>query len=73
MNEIQLQPHQQRVVDEKKELDVKLGALNGFIKSSPIFEKLAAEDRGLLEIQCHLMGAYSKVLDARIARFGVQS
>lgn len=40
-----MQPHQQRVVDEKIELDKKATALSDFIGNSPIFETLdPAED-----------------------------
>lgn len=35
-----MQPHQQRVVDEKTALDEKATALSNFIGTSPIFETL---------------------------------
>lgn len=35
-----MQPHQQRVVDEKAALDEKATALSNFIGTSPIFETL---------------------------------
>ena len=38
-----MQPHEQRVVDEKTELDDKLAKLNAFIGQSPIFQGLPTE------------------------------
>ena len=64
-----MEPHQQRVVDEKTELDTKIEALAKFIDGSPIFAKLAAEERGDLLSQISLMERYSDLLGRRIARF----
>lgn len=67
-----LKPHQQRVVDEKADLDIKLTKLNEFIDSrdpGSVFDNLSAEDRALLVEQEGIMAAYSDVLKRRIARF----
>jgi hypothetical protein len=64
-----MQPHQQRVVDEKRELDDKLTKLIAFITSSPVFESLDLTDQGLLCDQQGAMTDYSAVLEERIARF----
>ena len=64
-----LQPHQQRVVDEKNELDTKANALSQFIGLSPIFEKLDAAEQERLKLQNDVMWQYSEILAARIAAF----
>lgn len=61
-----LEPYQQRVVDEKNELDKKLKALNAMLKT-PIFEKLNILEKKLLEEQAELMTRYSAVLKQRIS------
>lgn len=63
-----MQPHEERVVVEKKELDEKLAKLEPFLNST-IFLSLASEDQGLLNEQCRLMMEYSDILRKRIARF----
>jgi len=65
----QLQPHQQRVVDEKAELDGKITALQKFIAKSPVFDQLDEGERWRLTTQSHLMVQYSAILGARIAAF----
>lgn len=64
-----LQPHQQRVIDEKAELDERIGKLREFICSSPIFKQLPDPERGRLYRQQTAMEAYSGVLGERIAAF----
>lgn len=65
-----LLPHQQRVVDEKTELDGKLEKLGAFLGSS-VFEKLPQTERYLLSKQRELMGGYSEILRERISYFGI--
>lgn len=62
-------PHQQRVVDEKAELDTKAKALSQFIGLSPIFETLDAAEQERLKEQNDVMWQYSEILGARIAAF----
>jgi hypothetical protein len=64
----ELQPHQQRVVAEKAELDERLNKLLAF-NSTQTYQELPAEDRDLLFEQASYMQAYSSVLGLRIARF----
>jgi len=64
-----MQPHQQRVVDEKTELDTKANALSQFIGHSPIFGTLDPAEQERLKVQNDLMWQYSEVLGARIAAF----
>lgn len=66
---MKLQPHQQRVVDEKTELDAKATALSNFIGTSPIFETLDAAEQERLREQNDVMWHYSEILGARIAAF----
>jgi len=63
------QPHQQRVVDEKTELDKKAHALSQFIGLSPIFGTLDADEQERLKEQNDVMWQYSEILGARIAAF----
>lgn len=65
-----MQPHQQRVVDEKAELDERLAKLRGFI-GSDIFLNLDAAEQVRLRMQAVHMAAYSKVLGERIEAFGL--
>lgn len=68
-NTTQLKPHQQRVVDEKTELDTKATALSNFIGEGAIFPNLDAAEQERLREQCELMWEYSEILGARIAAF----
>lgn len=65
-----MQPHQQRVVDEKLELDKKAHALSDFIGNSPIFETLDIAEQERLKEQNDVMWQYSEILGARIKAFG---
>ena len=62
------EPHQQRVVDERNDLDSKLGSLLTFI-GTPVFQSLDGADRALLKQQADVMAEYSRILSIRIARF----
>ena len=64
-----MQPHQQRVVDEKAELDKKATALSQFIGHSDIFTKLDAAEQERLREQNDVMWQYSEILGKRIAAF----
>lgn len=64
-----MQPHQQRVVDEKAELDAKAKALSDFIGNSDIFPTLDPSEQERLKEQNDIMWQYSEILGARIAAF----
>lgn len=64
-----MQPHQQRVVDEKTELDKKATALSQFIGNSDIFPTLDAAEQARLREQNEVMWQYSEILGARIGAF----
>ena len=64
-------PHQQRVVDEKAELDRKAQALSDFIGNNPIFDTLDAAEQERLREQNDVMWKYSEILGARISAFNL--
>jgi predicted nucleic acid-binding Zn-ribbon protein len=64
----QYQPHQQRVVDEKSELDAKREKLHAFF-DNPIFNGLESKEQTLLRRQYEAMAEYSNILAQRIQGF----
>ena len=67
-NDMDLQPWQQRVIDEKNELDNRIINLNWFIESSA-FNKIDRDEQRRLRIQLELMFELQAVLLARIKSF----
>lgn len=67
-----LQPHQQRVLDEKAALDAKMVQLAAFIASSPIYLTLEQAEQVRLARQYSYMKAYSDVLGERINAFTLE-
>ena len=63
-----MQAYQQRVIEEKQELDKKLGALTLFMASAS-FRVVDIEEQGRLKRQQTFMRAYSHVLSERIEAF----
>jgi hypothetical protein len=63
-----MQPYQQRVVEEKKELDEKIGKLAVFISASP-FRSISEEEQLRMKEQIEVMKRYSQILEYRIAAF----
>ena len=63
-----MEPHQQRVVDEKNELDERLAKLSEFGKGE-LFESLPPSEQGRLNRQHSIMEDLSTVLGERIAAF----
>ena len=61
-------PHQQRVVDEKTDLDEKLTKLLAFFQTD-MFKSLLEAERSRLRNQARFMDGYSAVLEERIAAF----
>ena len=61
-------PHEERVVNEKKELDVKVAALRSFF-TKEIYAELLEDDKTLLRSQERAMSLYSDILQMRIDRF----
>ena len=64
-----MQPHQQRVVDEKTELVAKIDKLKAFIMESPIFKTLPADEQKRLNRQYDVMLEYANILKTRIDAF----
>lgn len=64
-----MQPHQQRVVTEKKELDEKIDKLKAFICEGPVFKTLPDAEQHRLNHQYDVMLEYSSILGARIEAF----
>ena len=62
-------PYQQRVVEEKSELDEKLEKLRDFIFHNSVFRTLPPRERQLLVRQQTAMATYSRVLRERIETF----
>jgi capsid portal protein len=66
---MELQPHQQRVIDEMTELNIKLDNLSKFIQESALFIKLDDEEKNRLLKQHGIMMEYSNILQDRINAF----
>jgi len=69
LQEREYAPHQKRVIDEKKELDIKLIALEAFIDNSAIYTALPQDEKDRLRKQRGFMEGYSIVLTERINAF----
>jgi hypothetical protein len=65
---VNMQEHQLRVIEEEKELKIKLNALTKFT-STELFKSLPLEDKDLLLEQGKAMCTYGEILTKRIARF----
>lgn len=63
-----MQPHQERVVTEKEDLDGKLSKLTAFFDGT-IFLALDGAEQGRLREQAQVMRRYSEILGERIAAF----
>jgi hypothetical protein len=63
-----MQPHEQRVVTERDELQSKLSKLNDFMRGD-VFGNLPEPDRILLTVQQGQMFSYLQTLQMRIERF----
>lgn len=62
-------PHQQRVVEEAKELKIKTDALREFILNNKIFFNQTPEEQNRLREQCKYMQLYLEILIDRIDNF----
>ena len=63
-----MQPFQQRVIDERSELDQKIKALDAFTHGE-IYKTLPPPEKADMAAQLHTMRTYSYLLASRIARF----
>ena len=64
----QILPHQQRMLDEKAQLETRLVSLQNFI-DTPGFMLLDDMERHLMNRQAHFMSGYLGILLQRIAKF----
>ena len=64
----EMEDYQQRVIEEKKELDEKINKLRIFLGASP-FKSLTVENQSLLKDQYVVMAQYSTILAKRIDLF----
>ena len=64
-----MEPWQQRVVDEHREVSDRLIKLTAFISGNEAFARLHAIDQSLLRAQRSAMVDYEAVITQRIARF----
>lgn len=63
-----MKPHEQRVIDERQELNIKWVALVAFLWSD-FFKSLDTDQMNLLIEQEEVMKQYLSILDKRIALF----
>ncbi len=64
-----MQPYQQRVVEEKAELDAKISRIEAFINNNTKVLSLPVDEHSRLLQQATVMRAYSRILGLRIAEF----
>jgi hypothetical protein len=64
-----MQAHQQRVIDEEKDLNDKITRLVYFVESSPFYADLPDDEKMRLNRQVPPMIEYRDVLRERIAAF----
>ena len=64
-----IKPHQQRVVDEKKQNDERASKLSEFIGLSEQFKLLDADEQERMKEQNELMWELSEILGERIKAF----
>lgn len=69
---IDLPPYQQRVVQEKRDLDEKIKALLNYLGCYS-FQKLDNGEQSRLRIQLSVMSTYADILGERIAHFNTPS
>lgn len=62
-------PHEQRVIDEKEELDTRAKDLCSFINFNDLFPALPVAEQERLLKQRDLMIGYSHILSERILNF----
>ena len=63
-----MKPYQQRVVEEKEQLDEKKNKLGEFLESDE-FKAVDSDEQHRLTRQHQVMGEYSKILGERIGSF----
>lgn len=64
-----LPPHQQRVLDEKQELDIRITRLDEFIRRNALFRQLESDEQSRMRRQLDVMRELSVILGERVAKF----
>jgi hypothetical protein len=64
-----MQAHQERVVDEARELRTRLDKLTEFLIGSPVYRGLPEDEKIRLHLQQRAMRTYWEILTDRIAAF----
>jgi hypothetical protein len=64
-----MQPHQQRVLEERAELQDRIEALDRFITTNQTFANLPQRERDLLATQLVVMRQYFDILTERMKGF----
>ena len=62
-------PHQQRMLDEKQERDIRITKLDEFMLRNALFRQLDPEEQSRMRRQLDVMYELSVILGKRIARF----
>lgn len=65
----QLPAHQQRVLDEEREVEIRRSKLADFIKSNPAFSSVDPAEQDRLRKQLIIMQWYVEILRERIGNF----
>lgn len=58
--------HKDRMIKEFKQLDIKIGKLNTFIHSNPLFKDIGDLEQAKMIKQVGFMESYKSILDSRI-------
>jgi len=62
-------PHQQRVLDEKQDLDIRITKLDEFIERNPLFGNLPDAEQARMKRQLDVQRELSVILSERVANF----
>lgn len=68
--ESKMQPHEERVIQERKELSDRMQKLAVFLDEVIEFKNLSKKEQNLLQRQYEIMNDYLSILNERIALFG---
>lgn len=64
-----LPPHQQRVLDEKQDTDIRITKLDEFIQRNALFRRLESDEQARMRRQLDVMRELSVILGERISAF----
>jgi len=68
-----MEPHQQRVIDEQRELNDKLSKLSSFMATTSFVELVQMDERKRLIVQQAIMKKYNAILCDRIKAFTIDT